>query len=375
MKLEIKKDILMEQLNNSIKGISNKNIIPVLNCIKFELTNEGLNLLSTDNDIAIKLFIGKENIENIDTCGELLVSGKYIYDIIKKLPNEIVKIEEVVDNKVFINTSSSSFNLNCNNASEFPRLDLKESNNPIIINKKIFKNIIKQTSFATSTQESRPILTGINFKISKNLMEVTATDSYRVSKKNIYLDNEVGEEFNLIIPTRNLNELSKLLDDEENNIEIHVFNNKVIFKFDNIIMMSRLINGTFPDISKLIPTESDFKLKLDIKLSDFYNALDRASLFTNEDDKNTIELKTGLNEIVITSNIPEIGNVEEKIEATKNNDSDIEIAFSSRYMMEALKALECENVEISFSGEVKPIIIKNKDDDNLIELIVPIRTY
>lgn len=373
MKFEIKKDILMEQLNNVIKGISNKNIIPVLNCIKFELTNEGLYLLSTDNDIAIKSFIKSEDIENIDTCGEILVSGRYIYDIVKKLPNEIVKIEEVIDNKIFITTKSSSFNLNCNNASDFPRLDLKESNNPIILGKRVIKNIIKQTSFATSTQESRPTLTGINFKVNGNLMEVTATDSYRVSKKNIYLDNEYNQELNIIIPTRNLNELSKLLIDTDGDVEIHVFSNKVIFKFDNIIMMSRLINGSFPDISKLIPTE--FQLKLDMNLDSFYNALDRASLFTNEDDKNTIELKTLSNEIVISSNIPEIGNVEEKIEAQKNNDSDIEIAFSSKYMMDALKALECENIEIAFSGEIKPIIIKNKDDENLIELIVPIRTY
>lgn len=373
MKLEIKKDILMNQLNNVIKGISNKNIIPVLNCIKFELTNEGLYLLSTDNDIAIKCFIDKKDIANIDTCGEILVSGRYIYDIIKKLPNEIVKIEEVVDNKIFITTSSSSFNLNCNNPSEFPVLDLKNSNNPIILSKKIFKNIIRQTSFATSTQESRPTLTGINFKIYNNIMEVTATDSYRVSKKNIELSNNITEEVNIIIPTRNLNEFLKLLDDGEEDVEMHIFNNKVIFKFDNIIMMTRLINGSFPDITKLIPTE--FCLKLDIKLSEFYNALDRASLFTNEDDKNTIELKTRENNIMITSNIPEIGNVEEVINVVKNNSENIEIAFSSKYMMDALKALECENIEIAFSGEVKPIIIKNKDDDNLLELIVPIRTY
>ena len=204
-------------------------------------------------------------------------------------------------------------------------------------------------------------------------MEVTATDSYRVSKKNIVLSNNIAEEVNIIIPTRNLNEFLKLLDDGEEDVEMHIFNNKVIFKFDNIIMMTRLINGSFPDITKLIPTE--FCLKLDMNLLEFYNALDRASLFTNEDDKNTIELKTRENNILITSNIPEIGNVEEVINVVKNNSENIEIAFSSPYMMDALNALECENIEIAFSAEVKPIIIKNKDDDNLLELIVPIRTY
>jgi len=158
MKLEIKQNILMEHLNYVIKGISSKNIIPVLNCIKFELTNEGLFLLSTDNDVAIKTFIDKSEIEKIEKCGEIVVSGRYIYDIVKKLPNTVINIEEVIDNKIFITTDNSSFNLNCNIASEFPTIDLTETKHPVFINKKVFKNIIRQTSFATSTQESRPIL-------------------------------------------------------------------------------------------------------------------------------------------------------------------------------------------------------------------------
>lgn len=119
MKLEIKQTTLMEHLNYAIKGISNKNIIPVLNCIKFELLDEGLYLSSTDNDIAIKTFIDKKNIDKIIKNGEILVSGRFIYEIIKKLPNTLINIEEVMDNKIIITTSSSSFTLNCNNPGEF----------------------------------------------------------------------------------------------------------------------------------------------------------------------------------------------------------------------------------------------------------------
>ncbi len=253
MKLEIEQGILMEHLNYVIKGISSKNIIPVLNCIKFELTNEGLYLMSTDNDIAIKTFIPKEKIEKIEMLGTVLVSGHYIYEIIRKLPKEVIKIEEVLDNKIDIKTSNSSFNLNCNDASEFPILDLQDSNNCIYIDKSVFKTIIRQTAFASSIQESRPALTGINFIIEGNVLEASATDSYRVSRKKIMLKENSNEKINIIIPTRNLNELIKLLDDENDEIQLHIFSNKIIFKFNNIIMMSRLINGEFPDLSKLIP--------------------------------------------------------------------------------------------------------------------------
>ena len=373
MKLEIKQNILMEHLNYVIKGISSKNIIPVLNCIKFELTNEGLFLLSTDNDVAIKTFIDKSEIEKIEKCGEIVVSGRYIYDIVKKLPNTVINIEEVIDNKIFITTDNSSFNLNCNIASEFPTIDLTEIKHPVFINKKVFKNIIRQTSFATSTQESRPILTGINFTIKENILECTATDSYRLSKKTITLKESVAEDINIIIPTKNLIELTKLLNEEDDDIELHIFNNKVIFKFNSIIMMSRLINGTYPDTSKLIPNE--FELSMKVNLQEFYNSIDRASLLTNEADKNTIKLESENNNITLSSNIPEIGYVEENMKVEKSNEKEIKIAFSSKYMMEALKTFETEDIEIFFNSEIKPIIIKNIENEDLIQLILPIRTY
>ena len=373
MKLKIKQTILMEHLNYVIKGISSKNLIPILNCIKFELTQDGLYLMSTDNDIAIKTFIPKENIDTIDICGDIVVSGKYIYEIIKKLPNEVINIEEVMESKLYINTSSSSFNLNCNNANDFPMLELEDNKNPIVISKKLFKTIINQTLFATSTQESRPALTGLNFKIEGSTLECVATDSYRLAKKIINLDNEVVDKINIIIPTKNLYELVKLFNDEEGDLELHIFNNKVIFKFNSIVMMSRLVNGTYPDTSKLIPTS--FSVTMNVNMHELYNAIDRASLLTNESDKNTIKLESCGNHIKLSSNIPEIGNVEEKVSLVNGEVDNFRIAFSSRYMMDALKAMDDDEVELLFNGEVKPIILKNSSSDDLIQLILPIRTY
>lgn len=373
MKLEIKQTTLIEHLNYVIKGISNKNLRPILNCIKFDLTEEGLYLESTDNEIAIKTFIPKKHINKIETCGQIVVSGRYIYDIIRKLPDDIINIEEVIDNKIYITTPNSSFNLNCSNPNEFPDLELEYQKEPIILNQKVFKSIINSTSFATSTSESRPVLTGINFKIEKDKMECTATDSYRLSIKNINLSTSIKDKINIIIPTKNLLELTKLLINDEENLEMHIFNNKVIFKFSSLTMMTRLISGTYPDTSKLIPQE--FTLTMKLKLQDFYSALDRASLLTNESDKNTIKLESENDKIIISSNIPEIGNVEEIIKIKKNNEENIKIAFNSKFMMEAIKVIDSDELELNFNGEFKPIIIKSPTNNDLIGLILPIRTY
>lgn len=373
MKLKIQQKILMEHLNYVIKGISSKNLIPILNCIKFDLTKEGLYLMSTDNEIAIKTFIEKDKIDDVEELGEIVISGKYIYDIVRKLGNEVINIEEVIDSQILITTPTSSFKLNCNNANEFPNLDLEFSKTPIIINQALFKKTINQTIFATSTQESRPVLTGINFKINNNKLLFTATDSYRLACKEIELsDLEVGDT-DIIVPARNLIEVIKLLNNDEDNLELHIFANKIVFNFNSITIMSRLINGAYPDTSKLIP--EDFSLVVKVNLNNFFNAIDRASLLTNEEEKNIIKLETKDKFLIISSNIPEIGNVEEKVELLEKVDNNIKIAFSSKYMMDAIKVFDGENIALKFNGEIKPIIIDDAEGSNLIQLILPIRTY
>ncbi|MBR2588248.1 MAG: DNA polymerase III subunit beta, partial [Bacilli bacterium] len=305
--------------------------------------------------------------------GEIVVSGKYIYDIVKKLPDEIINLEEVIDSKLYITTTNSSFTLNCNNANEFPDLELEFNATPIVLNQKQFKTIINQTSFATSTSETRPVLTGINFKIEDNILECTATDSYRLAIKRIILPNKVNEKSNIIIPTKNLNELIKLMNNDEEDVEMHIFGNKVVFKLSEITMMTRLISGTYPDTSKLIP--ETFELTMNVNYNDFYNAIDRASLLTSESDKNTIKFESNNEIALISSNIPEIGNVEEKIKVEKDNEQEIKIAFNSRFMMEAIRAIESDEIKLMFNGEIKPIILKNSESDDLIQLILPIRTY
>ena len=372
MKLRIEQKKLLENLNYVIRGVSSKNLIPILNCIKFELTNEGLYLLSTDNDIAIKSFIPATDIEEILEKGEVVVSGRYIYEIVRKLPNGIINIEEITSDILDISTDNTSFKLNCNLVSDFPNIDLSLDDNPIILEQKSFKNIINQTAFAASQQENRPVLTGINLKIDSETLTATATDSYRVAQKKIKLE-KVNNDINIVIPVRNINELIKMLNFEEDNLELHIFPNKVIFKFNNIIMMSSLINGVFPDVQQWIP--NDFNLAVKVSLNELYDAIDRASLLTSEAEKNTIKLEIKDSLGIISSNIPEIGNVKEQLHILNDNNQEFVIAFSSKYMMDAIRTFNSEFVTLSFNSEVQPIIIRNPEDENLTQLIVPIKIY
>lgn len=373
MKFSVKKEILLQSLNSVSKALSNKNLIPILSGIKFNLTQNGLFLSASDNDISIESFIDNNNLESIDEVGSTVINGKYILDIVRKLQGKLVNIELLDNIKLMISCGNSEFNLNSMDSSEFPNLDLEEKKDPVIINKEDFKSLISKTSFAVSTQENRPILTGISFNIDKDTLECVATDSYRLAKKACKIEGESKETLNIVIPGKNLIELTKIIEDNKNNIEMHIFTNKVLFKFDNTLFQTRVLSGNFPDVNRLIP--STFELEITAELNEFYNVIDRASLLTNEKDKNIVKFECEGNNLIISSNSPEIGKVEEKMSVTKNNENNIKIAFSSKFMMDALKTIESENSIIKFNGDVNPIIIVDEKDDSLLQLILPIKTY
>ena len=375
MKFTIKKEILLDALIKVSKAISTKNLIPVLAGVKFELKKKKLTLTASDNDITIQTTI--ENLKDedfkIESEGSIIIQGKYILDIVRKLPDEYINIEVIDELKILIYTENSEFNLNGISESEYPNIGLEESKKKIDIKSGCFKNIVYQTAFATSNEESKPVLTGINFNIVGDVLECNSTDSYRLARKVIKLDKESDDSYNIVIPSHNILEFTKILGDDEDNVELHIFSNKILFKTGNLKFESRLINGTYPNTSNLLPNESF--LVVSTNLNDFYNAIDRVSILTSDKEKNIVTLETKDNTLILKSSSAEIGRVEEKMTISKNNDEDISISFSARYMMEALKSFSTENVDLHFVGDIKPILIKSVDDETLTQLVLPIRTY
>ena len=376
MKLTIKKDLLLDALNKVSKAISTKNLIPVLAGIKFDLKKKKLTLTASDNDITIQTVVTSTNEDDfrVEKEGSIIVSGKYMLDIVRKLPDKYINIEVFDELKILIYTENSEFNLNGISEDEYPNINLDESKKKVTINNKVFKSIVNQTAFASSNEETKPVLTGINFNIVGDVLECNSTDSYRLANKVVKLEKSSEENFNIVIPSHNILEFTRILDDdEEGNVEMHISNNKVLFIYKNLKFQSRLINGTYPNTSNLMPKE-DF-LIVYTKLNDLYNVIDRASILTSDKDKNIVTLETNGNVLTLKSSSQEIGRVEEKMNITKNNEEEIRISFSAKYMMEALKSFSTETVEIHFVGEIKPILVKSSEDETLTQLVLPIRTY
>ena len=168
-------------------------------------------------------------------------------------------------------------------------------------------------------------------------------------------------------------EFTKILGDDSEEVEVHIFNNKVLFKNGNLKFESRLINGTYPNTANLLPDDS--YLVVSTNLNDFYSVIDRVSILTSDKEKNIVTLETEGNTLTLKSSSAEIGRVEEKMSISKNNNEDIKISFSAKYMMEALKSFSTETVDLHFVGEVKPILIKSAEDETSTQLVLPIRTY
>ena len=375
MKFTIKKDLLLDALNKVSRAISTKNLIPVLAGIKFELKKKKLTLTASDNDITIQTSIESNNDEDfkIENEGSIIIQGKYILDIVRKLPDKYINIEVVDELKILIYTENSEFNLNGISESEYPNIGLEESKKKVNVNASVFKTIVNQTAFASSNEESKLVLTGINFNIVGDVLECNSTDSYRLARKVVKLDKESEENYNIVIPSHNIVEFCKILSDDDEIVELHIFNNKILFKTGNLKFESRLINGTYPNTSNLLPDDS--LLVVSTKLADFYDVIDRVSILTSDKEKNIVTLETTDDWLILRSSSAEIGRVEEKMPIIKNNSENIKISFSAKYMVEALKSFSTETVDIHFVGEIKPILIKSSEDTTLTQLVLPIRTY
>lgn len=223
-----------------------------------------------------------------------------------------------------------------------------------------------------STSETRPVLTGVNWLIQENELICTATDSHRLAVRKLQLE-DVSENKNVIIPGKALAELNKIMSDNEEDIDIFFASNQVLFKVGNVNFISRLLEGHYPDTTRLFP--ENYEIKLSIDNGEFYHAIDRASLLAREGGNNVIKLSTGDDVVELSSTSPEIGTVKEEVDANDVEGGSLKISFNSKYMMDALKAIDNDEVEVEFFGTMKPFILKPKGDDSVTQLILPIRTY
>ncbi|AYU54094.1 DNA polymerase III subunit beta [Staphylococcus piscifermentans] len=377
MEFTIQRDYFINQLNDTLKAISPRTTLPILTGIKIDAKEDGIVLTGSDSEISIEISIPKqvdgEEIVTISETGSVVLPGRFFVDIIKKLPGKDVKLSTNAQFQTLITSGHSEFNLSGLDPDQYPLLPQVSQDDAIQLPIKVLKNVIAQTNFAVSTSETRPVLTGVNWLIQDNELICTATDSHRLAVRKLKLEDEDIENKNVIIPGKALAELNKIVSDSEDDINIFFASNQVLFKVGHINFISRLLEGHYPDTSRLFP--ENYETKIEMSNSDFYHAIDRASLLAREGGNNVIKLSTGNEEVELSSTSPEIGTVKEEVNANEVEGSNLKISFNSKYMMDALKAIDSDEVDVEFFGTMKPFTLKPKDDDSVVQLILPIRTY
>jgi len=201
-----------------------------------------------------------------------------------------------------------------------------------------------------------------------------ATDSHRLALRKARIDIENDVNYNVVIPGKSLNELSKILDDTNDLVDIVITENQVLFKAKHLLFFSRLLEGNYPDTTRLIPSES--KTEVTVNTKEFLQSIDRASLLAREGRNNVVKFSTIEERVIeVSSNTPEIGKVVEELQAQSITGEELKISFSAKYVMDALKALEGQEIKISFTGAMRPFIIQPLNDDSILQLILPVRTY
>ncbi len=372
MKIKIKRELLLSNLNNVSRALSNKPQMPILTGMKLDVKNNFLTLTASNSDISIQNKIEASDDLIISETGVVVLPGKYFCEIIRKCDADNILIQTFEKNSVKILANQSTFTLNLLDKSIFPYFAFDDSQNFIYIDGINLKQIIKKTSFATSPSESKMILTGVNFIVNGANLEAIATDSFRLAKKYMKIDG-MNAQIKAIIPSKALDELNKIVEEVQEIIQIHFAPTHVLFKYKNILFKTRLIEGNFPNTKSLIPTE--FITDIKFNKQELINAIDRASLFNSNDLENVIKFNINdRNEIIISSAANEIGGSLEKITPIEcSKYLNFETAFSAKYFIEALKAFDSNEVTIHFTGEIKPFIINSDYDINHMQLILPFR--
>lgn len=379
MKFTIKRNAFIKKLTDVQRAISSKTAIEILTGLKITATENSITLTGSDSDISIENEISTEDSNYellIDEPGSIVLPARFFSEIIKRLPENTFTIEVNDHFQATITSGQTEYQVNGVNADNYPHLPEIDTNEQLSIPADIMKQVISQTVIAVSTQESRPLLTGVHLTIKNGELHAVATDSHRLSQRKIKLSGAENIDYDIIVPGRSLTELSRMIADSTGNLEIQIAENQILFNFDNTAFYSRLLEGMYPDTDRLIPQSSETEIELNAV--SLLHAIERASLLSHEGRNNVVKLSLNSENqtAVLSSNSPEVGNIEEELQFDKLTGNDIEISFNPDYMKAALQAFGQAEVKLSLTLPLRPFtLMPTEDSEDFIQLITPVRTY
>ena len=364
MKLVCEGIDLSDAVLKVVKACSSKTTLPVLECIKISAKNDGITLSATDGEISIIKTIKAEVYEE----GEVCVPGKYFADFIKKL--EGVQITLTSENKKMdIIYADSQTSMQVLSADDFPKIDLEIKENSFKLKTKDLKKFISATSFCCATDDSRPILKGCQFVIDGENICVTSLDGFRLATVSGKVISSTGN-MEIICPARTLNEIEKMLPDDDKDTEIFIQKGMILVASEDTVLTSRLYGGDFIKKENIIPKK--FITSVVIEKDKLKASIERAAILVRG-DKNSLIIFDISGDTIEISSASEIGNVQEPVKAEIDG-KDVRIAMNSKFIIDAVNALDEEKIVLSFNNQIQPFTCQNAQNKDKLYLILPVRT-
>ena len=374
MEIKANSSDLLKALNHIHGIVEVRHTLPILSNIVLSAENNELNLSSTNLDI----FCSDKIDAEIVNSGEISVPAITFFEIVKRLPSgsDVILSMGDEDTELILKCGRSKFNLSTLKTEDFPILSDKDLSTNFVISADELSRMIDKTKFAISNEETRYYLNGIFFhKAESNsikFLRAVATDGHRLAQYDIPLPQGAEEITGIIIPKKTVFELRKVLDDADGDVSISLNENKIKFSFNNLKIISKVIDGTFPDYTKVIPQNNDKKFKTNN--SELKNAIDRVSAVAiNEETKSkAIKLTIENNKLNLSVESQSKGSAKEEIDISYNNEK-VDIGFNSRYLMDICNEVDGDEIDVNLLDSISPAIILDKTDENLFFVLMPMR--
>ena len=373
MKFSIDRSALLTALQHVHSVVERRNTIPILSNVLIEAKEDGVYLTATDMDIAV---IEKINLEKSEVMqlGTITTSAQMLYDIVRKLP-ENVKVELLSEknDRLGIKASSSSFALNCLPAEDFPSISQEEFKFTFSLETNDLIRLIDKTSFAMSLEETRYYLNGIYLHAVKDAegekLRTVSTDGHRLSRVDMNIPEGANEIPGVIVPRKTIMEIRKLLEDHSDIINLSLSDNKIKLSFSNVILTSKLLDGTFPDYSRVIPEQNDKTVTISNQL--LSEAVDRVSTVST-DKTRAIKVNISKGNLVISATNPDKGSASESLDVIYDGE-EVEIGFNSKYVLDVARQIKGNEIIIKLSDSVSPTLVYDKDDKGVLFVLMPMR--
>ena len=369
MKIICEKDNILKALNSVTKAVATKTTMPIL---------EGILIQTNDNEVKFTTYDLEIGIEYIINCqvqeqGATVVNAIMFSEIIRRLPDSEIKITLDEKNLLVIECEGSLYKLATMNPEEFPELPQISIENSIEMEQNSLKDMIRKSIFAVSTEENRPIFTGCLFEIKNNKLNVVAVDGFRLAWKSKFLQNKIND-FSAVIPGRTLNEINKIILDSYDTIKIGVAKNQALFEMENCKIVTRLLDGEFLNYASVIPEKWETRIRVDKNA--IQNCFERISLISSssieKEKKYPVKVNVDIGKVTISCT-NQTGDAKEEMYVTTEG-KNLEAGFNPKYFLDALRAIDDQEVFIDFGTSISPCIIRPVEEGgDYIYMILPIR--